>query len=171
MNPDRSSEDRVLAAVRRGVIQIDEQGRCWRSFPWRRAEARRGGYLQLRYGSGPRKGVAQAHRIVYRVLVGEIPAGMTINHRNGDKADNHPDNLEPATYAEQIRHGREVLGVRFGARPGADNHMAKLNPRQVKAIRRRRSAGETLQSIADDFGVVMQHVWKIVQREKWRSVA
>ena len=170
MNPDRSSEDRVLAAAVRGIIVIDSDGRCWRDNPRRRAENRRAGYLQLRYGSGPRRGVAQAHRIVYRVLVGEIPTGLTINHKDGRKDNNHPANLEPATYAEQIRHGKEVLGIRFGARPGQENHMAKLGPKDVCEIRRRRSAGEKLDAIARDFGIVFQHVSRIVRGVKWVTV-
>jgi hypothetical protein len=104
------------------------------------------------------------------VLVGEIPDGLTINHENGKKDDNRPENLKPATYSEQMFHAYRVLGLCFGAQPGERNHQAKLTVAQVEAIRQRRSAGETLAAIARDFGIVFQHVSRIVRGKKWGLV-
>ena len=53
---------------------------------------------------------ASAHRLVWRHFHGPIPDGMTINHKNGKKQDNRPENLEVMTYAEQTKHAIDVLG-------------------------------------------------------------
>jgi hypothetical protein len=161
-----------MEAVRFGVIEIDAEGRCWRNNPRRRAESSAGnGYLKLRYQAGGRKGIAYAHRVVYRALVGEIPVGLTINHRNGTKDDNQPGNLEPATYSYQIQHAKSVLGRRYKDHSGEGNNMVKLKPAQVLEIRRRRDAGELLASIAADFGIVYQTVSRIARGGRWLSLA
>lgn len=34
------------------------------------------------------------HRVVYRSFKGDIPIDMTVDHRDGDKLNNHKDNLQ-----------------------------------------------------------------------------
>ncbi len=55
---------------------------------------------------------ALAHRLVYRHFKGPIPAGLTVNHLNGMRGDNRPENLELATASEQKLHAIRVLGCR-----------------------------------------------------------
>ena len=52
-----------------------------------------------------------AHRLVAEAFLGAPQAEMaykTVNHMNGDKTDNRPENLEWATYKTNNRHAREV---------------------------------------------------------------
>ena len=51
------------------------------------------------------------HILVYTSFVGEIPEGMTINHKDGNKKDPHVDNLELMTYGENIKHAVDILQV------------------------------------------------------------
>jgi hypothetical protein len=44
------------------------------------------------------------HYLVCRSVYGERPAGLVINHKDGNKLNNHPDNLEYCTVAENIAH-------------------------------------------------------------------
>jgi len=110
---------------------------------------------------------ALAHRLVYRHFNGPIPPGLTINHRNGRKEDNRPENLELATYAEQVRHARDVLKVGRLDQNGTKNAMAKLTDEAVMEIRRRRGAGEKLSVIAADFGITDKTVSKIARGDSW----
>ncbi len=52
------------------------------------------------------------HWMVAEVYHGARPEGMVINHKDCDKTNNHPDNLEYVTIAENIAHsiahGRHV---------------------------------------------------------------
>lgn len=55
------------------------------------------------------------HSVVLRAFVGPKPSPKhTGNHKNGDKQDNRPDNLEWMTQAENNRHAVEVLGKPCG---------------------------------------------------------
>lgn len=176
-------ENVVYQAVLAGELRIDPDGTIWRlgarrwnrwtghtvwvpSTP-RRAEHRAStGYLQVRVMWDGVRFHALAHRLVYRHFIGPIPDGLTINHLNGHKDDNRPENLEPATPSEQVIHALRVLEVGRDQR-GEKNAMAKLTADQVSLIRQRRQNGERLASIAEDFGVSYQAISKVARGDRW----
>ena len=53
----------------------------------------------------------KAHRFAYELLIGPIPAGLTLDHLCGRRACVRPDHLEPVTNAENLRrrHARHRL--------------------------------------------------------------
>lgn len=58
------------------------------------------GYLRTKLDS---KGVS-VHYVVCKAHYGERPEGLVINHKDGNKLNNHPDNLEYCTISENIKH-------------------------------------------------------------------
>ena len=55
------------------------------------------------------------HAAVARAFIGEPPTQKhTVNHKNGDKLYNRPENLEWMTQAENNRHAVDVLGRQNG---------------------------------------------------------
>ena len=44
----------------------------------------------------------KAHRIVWIMTRGPIPEGKNIDHINGDRGDNRPNNMRPATQSENM---------------------------------------------------------------------
>lgn len=58
---------------------------------------------------GKRRGTKYVHRLVATAFLGEIPQGMTINHKDGDKSNNRIENLEIVTYRENHLHAFRVL--------------------------------------------------------------
>lgn len=93
--------------ARAGQFRVDEKGRIWRTVKGGecRAESRtRLGYLQVRFAHDGRRHYFSAHRCVWAWLNGSIDPAITINHINGVKDDNRPENLELATRGENQRH-------------------------------------------------------------------
>ena len=96
---------------------------------------------------------SQAHRLIAEVFVeNPDPEHKTqVNHIDGNKNNNCPDNLEWVTCQENIQHAHDT-----GLHPeleGENAPQAKLTTEQVVEARRRSKAGEYQDSIARDFGV------------------
>lgn len=120
-------------------------------------------YENIRYTMG-------AHRLVYFHFKGEIPEGLTINHKNGNKKDNHPDNLELMTDQEQSIHARTVLKKGLLDQDGEKNSQSKLTKEQVEEIISRRESGEPLKNIASDYNIKIQHVSRLAKKQRWKHL-
>lgn len=134
-----------------------------------RAENKTGarGYLQVRVMTNGIRVHAMAHRLVWRHFMGEIPAMMLINHKNGIKTDNRLENLEVVTPSENVIHARKILRVGRLDQAGEKNCMTKLKLKDVQAIRARRGLGEPLKKIATDYNISFQSVSKIAKGQRW----
>lgn len=121
--------DLALRYVTAGLLRVDPDGAVWRVAVLRRGAVRAvaprraesvgsKGYLRIVLGVPGRRETCSvaAHRVVYAALVGPIERGLQINHRDLNKQNNHPSNLEVVSGAENIRHsyahGRPCAVVR-----------------------------------------------------------
>lgn len=181
MHPHCSeSEAYILGRVRDGSIGITTEGQVVRLIdlrsnlaldPPKRIEILNGdGYLGVVLTSGGRTYSAKAHRLVYLHLVGPIPAGLEINHKNGNKADNRPDNIEAVTRSENIRHAFRI-GLNNATR-GEKHHLARLSDAQATEIRRAYAAGGVTQAeLAARYGVRQSSIQLLVTGRSRRGHA
>lgn len=177
----------VYQAVKSGELEIDHLGRVWRTKKrtnnrWSgevrttackrvRAEAANAaGYLQVRLMRNGKRVHAAAHRLVWLHFRGEIPDGLTINHLNGIKGDNRPENLELATYSRQRKHAIRELGAKHWDCRGSNHPKTKLTEADVVEIRSRRRSGDRIKDIAADYGMRSRAVSAICRRRTWRHV-
>lgn len=80
------------------------------------------------------------HRVVAEVFLGPCPDGYVVNHKDGNKKNNHVDNLEYVTPSENNQHALDT-GLRNpwngkNARKGTDNHFATISEDVVYEILR-----------------------------------
>lgn len=126
----------------------------------------RKGYLKMQFSEcrGTRKRKRDfIHRVIYLTFYGPIPAGVTVNHKNGKKDDNRPENLELATHQEQVTHARRIGLV-------APNRRL-LTDADVLAIRRAYARGNTTYvALARQYGVVKGTIGHILARRSWKHV-
>jgi hypothetical protein len=175
-------ERQLIKLVESGEFEIDEQGRIWRmkkrsgfkgggsvllDVERRRAEYQLDppdGYLYVRALIDGRRYNAFAHRLVWHHFKGPIPDGLTVNHEDGIKWRNDPDNLCLATYSEQMKHAYRIgLSSEWGER----NPAAKLSNAEVEEIRSLYASGKFLQiELAVKFGVRFQQISRIVRGER-----
>jgi len=108
----------ALWAVKRGIIRVDRQGRVWRHkthrngvdtpIKPRRIECKlKSGYLGVCIRYQGKQRCCAAHRLVWTVLRSKIPKYLEINHKNGIKDDNRPNNMELMTHSQNIIHAYE----------------------------------------------------------------
>lgn len=117
--------------------------------------------------------VGKAHvpaaRLAYETWVGPIPAGQNVLHHCDVGDCIEPTHLytgdQQRNMADKIERGRDRSPL------GEDNGRARLTEDAVRSIRRRRTDGETMTSIASDLGVSTSTVKAVVDRRTWAHVA
>lgn len=137
---------------------------CWE---WR-AALNTSGYGKIGTGAGQ---CTEAHRVAYRLYVGEIPDGLCVCHTCDNRKCVNPAHLFLGTRADnnadKRRKGRDANCVHRGSKHG----MALLVESQVLEIRRlRRETTMTQEEIGDLFGVSKIVVFHIVHRKTWRHI-
>lgn len=113
---------------------------------------------------GVRKYVS-VHRLVCEAFNGApTPESPEVNHKNGDKADNRPENLEWCSRAGNTLHVHRVLGLHRGE----SVPWAKLTDADVRAIR---MDARSNVKVAAAYGVSKETIRQIRHRLKWSHVA
>jgi hypothetical protein len=64
----------------------------------------RDGYLKIELFNNGTPCSRYVHRLVVEAFIGEIPAGLEVNHISGQKVDNRIENLEVVTHAKNTQH-------------------------------------------------------------------
>ena len=199
--------------------EVSEDGRVRRRLDWeeqigRRVWCRRGGKAgdelkpQLNTSGYIYVGIAKVredgvvlkrwrpfvHTLVARAFIGECPKGREVNHKDGDKRNNHWSNLEYLTHKENIRHAWDsgmMDGVRESlkgmwekrraegwvasgetrmkmseAKQGARHPRAKTF--DIGEVLNRRGAGWTYAEIARDLGCSTAYVGKLFKKGNWK---
>lgn len=93
----------------------------------------------------------KVHTLVLEAFVGPRPEGSVACHRDDDVSNNAVGNLYWGSWSDNARDR-----VRNGNHAGA-----KLSLEQAADIRRRRKAGESGKTLAEEFGVSQQVVWNV----------
>lgn len=144
---------------------------CWL---WTGCKTPRGyGYMSI---DGKNK---RAHRIVWELIHGPIPAGLYVCHHCDTPACCRPDHLFVGTNADNMRDaaskGRMAAGDRHGTRlhpgcmpRGEKNSRSKLTAEQVAEIRRLRECGQSTVALGTQFGVSQAAIWWICSGRNWK---
>ena len=108
-------------------ISVDGQVYSHRSQKFLKSRAQNSGYQLVHLClDGDRKGVT-VHRLVAQAFVPNPGNKQEVNHKDGDKSNNHASNLEWSTHSENLSHAHKHRLHRSGA---------KLTDIQAVAMRR-----------------------------------
>lgn len=92
-----------------------------------------------------------------------------VNHLDGNKKNNKPNNLEWCTGSQNALHSYRT-GLQFSRR-GEDHHKARLTRKDILEIRSMWSYGTFSQKeIARKFGTVQGHISAVVRRVIWKHI-
>ena len=128
------------------------------------------GYLYLDLSRDDCKKRFSVHHIVALAFIGPAPTPLhEINHKDLNKENNVPTNLEWMTSAENVQHA--IANGACGWRPlyGEQNGRTKLTMAQVQEIRRLKGV-HGARIIAQQFGISRSAVQFIHQGKHWQEI-
>ena len=120
-------------------------GRILRQAP----SGRFGGYRSICLYNNRVQHHFMVHRLVAEAFIGPIPAGCQINHKDGNKLNNTPENLEIVTPAENMTHASRTGLLATGERRSD----TKLRDADVLRIRYELFGAYTQEEIGAMFSV------------------
>lgn len=133
-----------------------------------RPKTKSNGYLEVNlYIETQQSKMMYVHRLVIMAFVGEIPLGYEVNHKDGNKANNHLSNLEMVTPSENRIHSTHVLGNKPPVFRGENHGNSKLTQKDVDEIRLLRGTGMFYKDIAAKFNVSITNIGHICRNENW----
>lgn len=144
-------------------IKINSQG-CW---IWHGSKDKDG------YGNFSFEGEQRAHRVAYKLWIGEIPNGMMVCHHCDTPACVNPEHLFLGTAKDNtqdmIKKGRNIQ--RYIDRSGKNNGHAKLTEEDIQNIRALYGSKKfTHRSLAKKFNVSRTNIGSIVNNNLWQHV-
>lgn len=122
---------------------IEDRGYVTPCWTWQWGKTSKG------YGGIRRNGRnLSAHRYVYEIHKGPIPAGLDLDHLCRHRDCVNPEHLEPVLNAENVRRGRR----------------AKLTWPEADVIR---ESTLSYRVLAERYGVTEKQIWKIKTKQSW----
>jgi hypothetical protein len=155
--------------------EVSDHGRVRRSEPGRKTWAGRIlksqiqviGYESVRPTVDGKNKHFYIHDLVAAAFIGEKPKGASVNHKNGVKRDNRPDNLEYVSHAENMRHAAFACLMTRG-----EEHPAhKMTEDGVRTLRADRDNGLSYSKLAKKHGISIATAYQIAQRKYWSHIA
>lgn len=163
-----------------GLYSISNDGRVknerWNSFL--RPSINHGGYACIRLSREGCPRFWTVHALVALTFIGPRPDGKVINHLDGNKLNNRPENLEYCTGAENMRHAAEHGLMSSGevhsritkatTNRGEQVHLAKLTEAQVIEMRALFTTGDyTFDDLGERFGVANTAAMSAIRGATW----
>ena len=115
------------------------------------------GYRKVGLSVGGKSKTIKTHCLVAEAFIGPRPDGAEVNHKDGDKCNNHITNLEYVTKSQNMQHA-----ARIGRVGGI-----KLTPDDVFEIRQMASAGKSYASIGRAKNISTAHARGVAIGDKW----
>ena len=151
------------------IVVSGKNEKCVRKFERKEKAQRRDkyGYFRVSLSKEGKVKAISVHRIVAMTFI-EGNQNLTVNHKDGDKLNNHFSNLEFISRSENTKHAHRIGIVPKGVRKvGTENKKAKLTEIQVKEIR---ESNLSLRKLANAYNVHHSVIFGIKKGTRYFNV-
>ena len=150
------------------MYYIEEDGRIFSKHRNRylKPYKMKNGYWVIQLGRHRRELI---HRLVAKVYIQNINNYKEVNHKDGNKDNNHFSNLEWCTRQQNVKHSYD-FGLKEN-RKGSKVHNALLNEDKVREIRKLYATKQySCREIGEMFGVKSSTIDYIINYKNWKHV-
>ena len=127
------------------------------------------GYVRYTFRMGKSKKMKRGHRLVAEAFIPNPNQHTIINHKDGNKQNNHISNLEWCTHRHNSQHA-ESMGLVNHVK-GSNHYKATTTENDVRAMRRLYAKGEhTQKQIAEIFSINSNTIKHILARRSWPGI-
>lgn len=124
------------------------------------------GYVKIKL----KQKMISLHVVISFIKFGKKAINLSINHEDGDKTNNKPDNLTLMTMSENIKHAYATKLKKPNVFPGEKHGKSKLTDNDVKAIKKLLETDILIKDIAARYNVHYTVISKIKSGERWKHV-
>lgn len=136
--------------------------------PKRAEHKTKNGYLRIFIQEKKKRFCVYAHRLVWQYFFGDIPEGFETNHRNGDKTDNRPENLEIVTRSTNTKHAYAFGLMDTKGEKHPSNRLSEIDVRQIRQLYANGVC--TQKQLANRFNVTRPHIGNIISHRAWKHI-
>jgi len=126
------------------------------------------GYKQIYVQIERKRILLYVHRIVAKYFIDNPLGKNEVNHKDGNKANNHVENLEWCSKKENVKHAIDLGLIKKGEKV----YCSKLTESNVLAIRRlfRINPMFNKSKVASKFNVKDTTIHKIIKNQRWKHI-
>ncbi|WKV24071.1 hypothetical protein PSYJYH_000036 [Bacillus phage PSYJ-YH] len=127
---------------------------------------RRRGYFSVRLSNGGISKVFSVHRLVASAFLGNPHELSQVNHKDGNRENNHVDNLEWSTQEDNLKHQ-----YKNGLCPkGEENGNSKLTTLEVISIIKLNDGNHTSKEVSEIYGCSKDNIRSIWNCKTWKHI-
>ncbi|WDS60548.1 major capsid protein [Bacillus phage BC-6] len=127
---------------------------------------RRKGYYSVRLSKGGASKVFSVHRLVASAFLGNPYNLPQVNHKDGNRENNHVDNLEWVTQEDNLKHQQE----NNLCPKGEENGNSKLTTAEVVSIIKLNDGIHISKEVAEMYGCTMDNIRSIWNCKTWKHI-
>lgn len=160
-----------------GIYSVSSHGRIRRDVGYKglcktgrilKASTNNWGYLTIGLHAYKKRKTFRVNRLVAINFINIDHTGLEVNHKDGNKLNNHISNLEFVTSSENQKHSYRLGNRKKNNSRGESIGTAKLKKKEILFIRKLYAkGGMSQQKIANMFNVTQTTIGLIVRKLRW----
>ncbi len=145
---------------------VSEDGNVFRNGKQLKPKIDKDGYKIVAVWKNNKPQYFRIHRMVGELYIPNMENKEEINHWDGNKFNNHVNNLRWATSLENIQHKLTILNIGYGET--SSNHILKES--DILEIKKLYQNKLTQKEIAKKYNVSRSCIWGILNNKTWKKI-
>jgi len=126
------------------------------------------GYMRVQLCNGSLKPRFFVHRIVAELFIPNPLNLPQVNHKDGDKKNNHVSNLEWVSASDNRKHSFRELGENPTRVCGTDNGVCKVTIEQIQQAKNAVESGRLIKDVAAGLGLNRKYLGALLSGRRKR---